>query len=222
MRPLPPGVIIVVVAALSALAGAVLTWLILYAVGSTPRDAEQDRSQHPESRTDDVLRVVRTRAGHVVLVHGEKKAHLREIEDRETGEEVVAAVRAILAFAEGWLPALRQRQGSSAAATTPQRASGSGVSSSASPVSVSAGTENTSASSSPSELLNLFEQIDALLQKRASERPELAKRGIRLSEDTDGRLLIYVGRDHYRSTEDIPDDEVRAFIRETIRMWENQ
>jgi hypothetical protein len=73
-----------------------------------------------------------------------------------------------------------------------------------------------------SDPLKLVEEIDTLIQRRLEDRPDLAKKGIRLTRDVHGHLLIYVGRQRYRSADEVPDDEVGAFIRETIRMWENQ
>ncbi len=67
-----------------------------------------------------------------------------------------------------------------------------------------------------------METIDAFLQERLQERPNLAKRGIRLTRDVKGHILVYVGQERYRSLDQIPAAEVRAFIRETIRLWETQ
>ena len=221
MGALPPGALILLVAALSALAGGVLTGLIFYATDAGRRDTPDRPSDQTETRTKDMLRVVQTNSGPAVLVRGQRKRHLREIGDRQTGEEAVAAVRAVLAFAEGWLPALQERGVPSATSGPAPHPAASRVSSSSSPVFANSGPEDPS-TSSPSQTLNLFEEIDTLLQRRVVERPDLATRGIRLTEDLDGGLLIYVGRERYHSTADIPDDAVRGFIRETIRMWENQ
>jgi hypothetical protein len=72
------------------------------------------------------------------------------------------------------------------------------------------------------EPLKLIEEINTLIQERLHERPDLARRGIRLTRDMDGRPLIYVGKQPYRSADEIPDDEVSAFIAETIHLWESR
>jgi hypothetical protein len=66
------------------------------------------------------------------------------------------------------------------------------------------------------------EEIDALVQERVRERPDLADQGIRLTHGIDGRILIYVGQQRYRSADDIPDDDVKALIHDAIRVWESQ
>jgi hypothetical protein len=66
------------------------------------------------------------------------------------------------------------------------------------------------------------EEIDALVQGRLRARPDLAWRGIRLTPDIDGTLLIYVGQQRYRSAGEIPDEDVRGFISDAIQAWESQ
>ena len=214
MVGLPPAALIIIVAALSALAGGVLTWLVIYLT----RDRTPGSAANHDAPSADLLRVVASKTGPTVLIQGERRRHLREIQDRETGKRAVAAVKAVLAFAEGWLPALDGRADASAAALrrprTRDTAPTSPQSRRAAPTS-----PVTDGSADP---LRLVEEIDALLQNRLAEQSELAKREIRLARDVNGRVVIYVGQDRFHSAEEIPDKKIGAFIRETIHIWEHQ
>jgi hypothetical protein len=70
--------------------------------------------------------------------------------------------------------------------------------------------------------LSLVDEIDALVQERLRERPDLAEQGIRLTHDIDGSILIYVGQKRYRSADEIPNDDVKGLIHDAIRAWESQ
>lgn len=219
MEGLPPGILILMVAALSAFAGALLTWIVVYVSGRGSRKTGQHTSQDEEAPTDDLLRVVRTKSDPAIFVQGRRLHHLREIEDRETGQETVAAIKAVLAFAEGWLPTLQEKQAPSGSANGRAAMGGLGASRLQRSNLV---TPKRAHGTSSSESLKLVEEIDALIQKRLEDRPDLARRGVRLTRDVHGHPLIYVGQERYRSAGEIPDDEVSAFVRETIQVWENQ
>jgi len=219
MAGLPPIVLIIAVAALSALAGAVLTWLVIYLTRDRGPNKPPSKSTTSNDSSADMLRVVASKSGPTVLIRGERRQHLRDIRDRETGEEAVAAVKAVLAFAEGWLPALRAHRQIS----QPDEVSSPGSTTrSTHPRPESVVRSSPGASGSPPDPLRLVEEIDALLQSRLAQHPQFAQEGIRLTRDVNGRLLIYIGRDRYRSPAEIPDGEIATFIRETIRIWERQ
>jgi len=219
MEGLPPGALILMVAALSASAGALLTWLITH-IGRARDSAPRDTSQQQETSASDLLRVVRTKGKPSIIVQGKRLRHLREIKDRDTGQETILAVKAVLAFAEGWLPALGEERRALSSADAPPT---TGIT--ATPRSIHQTvrmSEQQAGESSSAEPLKLVEEINALIQKRLHERPDLAKQGIQLTRDIDGRPLIYVGKQPYHSAEEIPDDQVRVFIRETIQIWESR
>lgn len=222
MGRLPPGVLIMIVALLSASAGALFMWAIGYAIGGK-EDRTTERSPRrdpPASGPGELLRVSRSRKGLVVSVQGKPLHHLREITDPQVGQETVEAVRAVLGFAEGWLPALQEQQPGSPSTSTPSVVDKSALSK------PTPGTVPTIVSRAPllssSEPLRLVEEIDALVQERLRARPDLAEKRIRLTHHVDGSILIYVGQQRYRSATDIPDEAVRAFIRDAIRAWEDQ
>jgi hypothetical protein len=222
MGRLPLGVFVLIIALLSASAGALLTWVAAYAFrgGEDKTTREPSEKSSPPSETGELLRVSRTKEDLAVFVQGKPLRHLREITDPEVGRETVAAIRAVLAFAEGWLPTLQEQQG----AYRPTSRS-SVVSEATSSHQTPGTTQTTYGSPSESSLLEplrLVEEIDALVQERLRGRPDLAAQGIRLTHDIDGSILIYVGQQSYRSADDIPDDDVRGLIRDAIRAWESR
>ena len=218
MAGLPPAALLVIVAALSALAGGVLTWLVVYLTRDRAPEGRASSSGARNEPSPDLLRVVATKSGPVVLIRGERRGHLSQIRDRETGEEAVAAVDAVLTFAEGWLPTLRRRY--EAAVSAAPRAQRRGTS--AAPAGSKQTGMTSARSASAADPLRMVEEIDALLQQRLAKEPGLAEQGIRLTRDVKEGILIYVGQDPYGSTEDIPDERIARFIRETIRIWESQ
>ncbi len=220
MGSLPPGVIVLAVAVLSASAGALLTWIVTRLTGSGRSETARRPPEEEGAATDNLLRVARTKGSPAIFVQGRRVGHLRDIKDRETGQETISAIKAVLAFAEGWLPALQERRDSSGSPERQPAAGALDVSPPLRPRPPIAAERARGASLS--EPLRLIEEIDALVQKRLQGQPELAKYRIRLTRDVHGRPLIYVGQEHYRSADDVPDDEVRAFIQETIHIWENQ
>jgi hypothetical protein len=71
----------------------------------------------------------------------------------------------------------------------------------------------------PPRPASMVEQINAILEKRLQERPELS-RGIRLAEGPGGAIKVYVGIDSYNGIDDVPGAEIRELIREAVAEWE--
>lgn len=70
--------------------------------------------------------------------------------------------------------------------------------------------------------LSIVAQIDTVLQARLENSP-LADKGIRLIERTAlGGVEVYVGNQKYPSLDDVPDQEIKTFIRTTIEEWEKK
>ena len=61
-------------------------------------------------------------------------------------------------------------------------------------------------------------QIDSILQSRLLNT-HLADRGIRLQSLPEGDMSIAVGLDHYVSVEDVPEEEIKSFIRSAVDEW---
>ena len=68
---------------------------------------------------------------------------------------------------------------------------------------------------------SIVAQIDAILQEKLIESP-LMGRGVRLMESLDGGMTIYVGLDSYSDIADIPDNDIVAVIRASVKDWEHQ
>jgi hypothetical protein len=71
----------------------------------------------------------------------------------------------------------------------------------------------------PRRPASMVEQINAILEKRLLERPELS-RGIRLAEGPGGAIKVYVGIDSYNGIDDVPGADIRQLIREAVAEWE--
>ena len=69
--------------------------------------------------------------------------------------------------------------------------------------------------------LSIVQQIDTVLQERLLNSP-LAKRGIRLQESIHGGVEVYVGLNKFLAVDDVPDEEIKAAIRDAIAEWERK
>jgi len=69
--------------------------------------------------------------------------------------------------------------------------------------------------------INIVAQIDAILQEKLVDSP-LRQRGIRLVEQADHSMVVLIGLEKYASVDDVPDEEVRAVIRQSVSEWEDQ
>jgi len=118
MGALPSSMYIILALAAFATAGGLLAWVIGYIRGKGKENSSKrspttgaSAGAKPPVLVDEqeLLRVSRTKKGGlVVFVQGRRYRHLREIKDPQMGRETTAALKAVLAFAEGWLPTPRQ------------------------------------------------------------------------------------------------------------------
>jgi len=225
MDTIPPGIFIVAIAVLSALAGGGLVWLLFYLTGggsppspSAPREGEEGRQGHQ------LLSVVERRGNLTVLVQGRRFRHLRKIPDAEMGLKTVEAIKAVLSFAEGWLPAQRAAE-RERLATAPEGGSPTTFEPPAfepeeiNPPSIFEGSLPESDGMLPE--LNLIDQVDDLIQERLRTHETLAGRVIRLTSGPRG-LRIYVDRQVFEGVGDITDTEVRTLIQDAIAEWEKR
>ena len=223
MGALPALFYLVLALAALAMAGGLLVWVIRYA-GSKDSSSSGERlnpttvgTSAPEGEQE-LLRVSRTQKGKlVVVVQGRRYRHLREIADPQVGRETIEALKAVLAFAEGWLPTSPQApsQPASSKSTVDEEAFLEQLSRSDL---FSAGV---SPASSQVEPLIPVEAINDLVQERLRKRPDLAGWHVFLTAEVGGDLRIYVGPQSFESVDDIPEPEVRALIRDAIREWED-
>ena len=222
MGMLPAFFYLILALAALAVAGVLLVWIIRYA-GS--KDARPRESPNPgidvtsaPAREQEVLRVSRTQKGELAIyIQGQRHRHLREITDPQVGRETIEALKAVLAFAEGWLPA-------SPPTPVPPPARKSSVDEEAFLERLrrtNLFSETGPSRSSRAGPLIPAEAINDLVQERLQERPELAAQPIRLSTESDGRLRIDVGLQSFESVGDIPESAVRSLIQDAIREWES-
>jgi hypothetical protein len=61
--------------------------------------------------------------------------------------------------------------------------------------------------------------IDEVLQKKLEGSP-LASKRIRLEEGSVGEVVVYVGAIRYSGIDAVPDDDIKAIIREAITEWD--
>ncbi len=67
---------------------------------------------------------------------------------------------------------------------------------------------------------SMIEQINEVLRQKLAER-ESGPRAVRLAEGLGGGIRVYVGVESY-SIDEVPDEEVRAIIRQAVKEWEAQ
>ncbi|MGA9531337.1 MAG: hypothetical protein WBR18_01350 [Anaerolineales bacterium] len=72
----------------------------------------------------------------------------------------------------------------------------------------------------PSAPLSMIEQINEILSAKLAEQPDTTT-AVHLMEGSDGTIRVYIGVNSY-SIEDVPDEEVRALIRQAVAEWESQ
>jgi hypothetical protein len=219
MGALPPFVYILLALGSLAIAGALLVWVVDYirSTGSRRREEPPASVEPTPAGEQELLRVLRTsKDGLAVYAQGQRYRHLREIADPQVGRETVEALQAVLAFAEGWLPAPSRppvqpapREPTVDEATFLERLRRGDVFSPRSP-----------AGPSLLEPVIPVEHINDLVQERLREQPDLARRRICLTTEVDGSLHIYVGQQTFEAVDDIPEPAVRALIRDAIREWE--
>jgi hypothetical protein len=67
--------------------------------------------------------------------------------------------------------------------------------------------------------LGIAAQIEAFLQARLATQPDLRGRGLHIHAADDGGVQIEADGAFYQGIGDIPDDEIRAFLQETMEAW---
>lgn len=66
---------------------------------------------------------------------------------------------------------------------------------------------------------SVVEQIDEILQRRLAGTPYAAS-GVRMQSLPSGGVQILVGREPFEGIDSVPDPEIRALIRESVKEWE--
>lgn len=68
---------------------------------------------------------------------------------------------------------------------------------------------------------SIVNQIDDILQAEMQNTP-LAKRGIRLTEEANFGVVVWVGLERFVGIDAVTDVQVRSVIRKAVSTWENQ
>ncbi len=234
MDVLPPEFLILVVAIVSALAGGLLTWTVSYISGGgkskrqhrrLPAATAQGEPEAPAPAGEqELLRVSRTKKGSLaVFVQGQRYRRLLEITEPQVGHETIAALKAVLTFAEGWLPSPSQpapRRSTVDEEAFLEQLRQSDLFSLDKPSGLRGRPGRRTPPRQLEPLLTPADEINDLVRQRLREQPELARHSIRLTTGEDGGLCIHVGLQTFDAVNDIPDLQVRALIQDTIREWE--
>jgi len=69
--------------------------------------------------------------------------------------------------------------------------------------------------------LSITQQINAILQDMLSTT-ELADKGIKLEENLEHGVDVFVGAEKYAGIEDVPYPQVRTLIQEAVKRWEQE
>lgn len=64
-------------------------------------------------------------------------------------------------------------------------------------------------------------QINLVLQEKLAGSP-LEDRGISMSQSAEGGVIVTVGASQYFGVDDVPDAEIKSFIRTAIKEWEKK
>lgn len=65
---------------------------------------------------------------------------------------------------------------------------------------------------------SIVDEVNEILERKLSDSG-LTQRGVRLSQDSQGSVRVYIGIQSY-TMEEIPDPEIRELIREAVNEWE--
>ena len=251
MGTLPPEYLLVAALVAFGLAAGLVVLVVRYIGGrsnrkrrfSQPPTAEEQAEIEPatpdtaspsgaytaaQRESKELLRVERSGDGLVsVCICGLPYKHLRDISDPRLGRDAIEAIRAVLAFAEGWLPFIQKEAGASPSPKNVAPRPGSRPSRNDTPVLPSA-SKPAAAASSPAILepgrmltpLHFVDEINDLVQQRLKEQPDLTDHLITLTTGIGGGIRICVDQEIFEAVSDITDSQIRALIQGAIREWE--
>ncbi len=206
----------------------------------TPEPAESS----PEQRPFEVFRVVRMGPTGKLLVEvgGQRYSNIVDIQDGAVGRRVLLAVQELGEFLGphgAWkLPAMHRQadlpgEGGSELtieqqeflarleATPPDGAiEESGARVVEFPQQKSSADAPEAGAASEPEVRTFVDDLEEFLQVRMTGRPEMSGRSVHFRSTPTGELRIEVDGREYEAIEDIPDSEIVAELRATIRDWE--
>ena len=68
---------------------------------------------------------------------------------------------------------------------------------------------------------SIVAQINKILQARLAGSP-FSSKGIRLQESLDGGVLVWIGLKKFEGVDEVPDETIKAAIKDAIAEWENK
>jgi hypothetical protein len=71
------------------------------------------------------------------------------------------------------------------------------------------------------KMLSVIDEVNDILQKKLHGSP-LAGKGIHLMENHNKEIRFWVGLNSYNDVDEIPDEEVRQIIDDSVREWEER
>jgi hypothetical protein len=233
---------LVILAIVAFLVGALLMWLVNYiSRGQSRQQSRATARLEGANATDEqeLLCVLRTEKGPPdVLVQGRRYRHLRDITNPQVGYETVEALKAVMEFAEGWLPEPQPvpqpplpepaLTGEPAVPSEPpaDRATFLKQLRERNPFTAPQLSRMVPPSRRPRSdalppLVPPADQINNLIQRRLRKQPDLVDQKIRLVTGPDGGLIIHVGLQTFHTVAGITDPRARALVQDAIREWEN-
>ncbi len=69
--------------------------------------------------------------------------------------------------------------------------------------------------------ISIVRQVNDILQRKLREA-QMPQKAVQLVEMPSKGMVVMVGLQQYDHVDDVPDDEIRALIRESVREWEDQ
>jgi hypothetical protein len=213
-----------------------------------------DPPNTPPSQAGEVMRVIRDpQTGETtVQIEGQEYGHIREIQDPETGRQVLAAIADLVRFTGGVAAnsqAMRKILAQGAPATPPSPTPTADTSSRSrsfpSPVQDARLDPDTMVEQPlrqrPGVLGYLAQgfqpqepptplpsptafvgEIEEILQGYIHSLPSPLSREVHVGSGPDGLLQIQVGLDKYSHPDDVPDPEVRRLIKAAVAEWEKR
>lgn len=223
MNPVTVLIVAVVCVAVGFLVGILIN--TLKGDRETPAAPVQTVAQPPAAVTTqvEIARFFRDRPGEPILVEMEGKTYGNSLEldtpQREILEDLVIEVRNFLGQLSVFSNTEPESTGYGGGLYREQKPafSTSAYASGPSPFTL----DQPALAAAPVQAKSIVGQIDDILQDKLSGT-KYANEGIRLSESPTKGAVVMIGRTAYPGIDEIPDEEVKEMIRQSVTEWETR
>ncbi len=161
-----------------------------------------------------------------IRVRGIPYRKLESVPDEEERATVIQAVKLLAAFSRDYLQKQRQQPETERAPSPAKTATGAPQRlSMPTPAPEGRDQNRLKAPAAPPTFMpriDLAREIGEIVEGLQQRRPKLAEHSILLRNAPDGSINFILDGVTYRNTEDIPNLEVQALIREAIKIWERR